>query len=139
MKKRSILLVGVGVLLVVALAVIVFVLGGGKIGEVSNSLSGTMMYTQEKNDSWTISANTLKGHIIRRVDFSSDNLAALHVDNTNSGGTVSLKITQGDIEKTFDISGDFSQEIDMSGFKPGRISLYLDFEGTKDVKLDIKW
>lgn len=139
MKKRSIMLVGVGVVLVVALAVIVFVLGGGKIGEVSNSLSGMMLLNQEKADSWTISASTLKGHAIRRIDFSSDNLSALHIDNANSGGTVSLTITQGDTEKTFDINENFSGDIDMSGFKSGRISLRLDFKEAKDVKLVMKW
>ena len=114
MKKR---LIALGVL-----AALVFVLAGC-VGSpsMSSAWSGTGISRNTLVDSWTISAKTLNGHATRNEDLNADHLAALHANNTNSGGKVSLILTQGDIEKTFDITGEFDEGIDASDFAPGRI------------------
>jgi hypothetical protein len=42
-------------------------------------------------------------------------------------------LIQGDTERTFDITGEFNENIDMRGFEPGRIRLRLVFENAENV------
>ena len=128
MKKRIVVFIGVVTILAVVLA-----------GCVTSSLSGTIMTKNLSTGNWTISANTVNGHISQKVDFSSADLAALYVRNTNSSGTVSLVLTQGDISKTFDVSGSFNGSIDTSAFAPGKITIRLNLDNAKDVSVNVKW
>jgi len=128
MKKRFTALVGILAILVVATT-----------GCVSSSLSGTMMIKSIMPGKWTISANSVNGHISQKTVFSADELAALHVKNSSSAGTVSLVLTQDDINKTFDVSGTFDGYIDTSAFTPGKITIRLNLESAKDVNVSVKW
>jgi hypothetical protein len=131
MKKR---LTTFGVLVLLAVVLV------GCANVVTNAWSYTGMSKNDaKDDSWAISAKTVDGYASRSLDLNAANLAALHVDNTNSEGKVFLVLTQGDTEKTFDISGKFNGEIDTSAFEPGKIKLRLNFEKVKDLDLYVKW
>ena len=132
MKKRLVTLLGISAIILFALT-----------GCVGNSMSFAWSIIggshTEGNNSWTITANTVNGHASRKINFSADNLAALHVKNTNSEGKVSITLTQGNTEKTFDVSGTFDGSIDTSAFAPGKITIRLDFESAKTVDVAVNW
>jgi len=130
MLKR---ITALGLLLILAVTLI----GCGTA--VSYSWVATTVSSNAKVDSWTISAKSIDGHASRNIDMTSEKLAALHAENTSSDGGVFLVMTQGDTEKTFDLSGEFNGSIDTSAFEPGRVKLRLNFEKAKDVKVYINW
>jgi len=127
MKKMFIAILGIFAVLVVM------------AGCVSSSLSGTMMTRSISPGRWRISANTANGHVSQAVDFSEEDLAALYVKNTNSDGTVSLELTQGDINTTFDVSGEFDGNIDTSAFAPGKLTIRLNLDKVKGVDVSVNW
>jgi len=91
------------------------------------------------NNTWRATPYSANGN--SRVDytFTAANLEAMTVRSTNSEGRISLEFIQGDIERTFDITGDFYENVDMNGFEPGRIRLRLVYENTRDVDVLIRW
>jgi len=91
------------------------------------------------NNTWRASPSRANGS--SRVDytFTAANLEAMTVRSTNTEGNVSLTFMQGDIERTFDISGDFHENINMSDFEPGRIRLRLAFENARNIDTLISW
>ena len=104
-----------------------------------SSWSGRNMTYSTPHNSWTIAATSLRGHSTRTLDVTAEQLAALHVASTNSGGELRLTITQSDVSEHFDLTGAFEGPIDASTFEPGRISLRLDFERVEDVSVHISW
>ncbi|MDR2569575.1 MAG: hypothetical protein LBD23_04660 [Oscillospiraceae bacterium] len=91
------------------------------------------------NNSWRASPGRANGN--SRVDytFTAANLEAMTVRSTNAEGKISLTFTQGDIERTFDITNEFNENIDMSSFEPGRIWLRLEFDNATNVDTVISW
>jgi len=132
MKKRFFALIGIFTLLSIILAGC-----GGNYMSYSWSVTGESHTLGDNN--WTITASTVNGHASRNVNLTSDNLTALHVKNTNSNGKVSLALTQGNAEKTFDVSGTFDGNIDASSFTPGKITIRLNFENAKTVDVAVNW
>lgn len=97
------------------------------------SWSGMGLSRKFETDKWTISADRATGYISGDVN---SNITSLHVENTNSGGKVSLTLTQGDTEKNVDINGKFNEEIDISSFEQGiSIELRLVFESAENVNV----
>lgn len=135
MKKRFIV-IGVVVMLVIAAIVAVALIWEGvvvKSGFSSNAISYV------KNDTWITSASSVNGHYKVNKTFDYGNLAAFNANSTNSGGKVFLKLIQGKVEKSIDITGEFNDKIDMSEFEPGRIWLRLEFENAKDLNISVSW
>ena len=91
------------------------------------------------NNTWRASPSRANGN--SRVDytFTAANLEAMTVRSTNSEGSMSITFIQGNIERTFDITGEFHENIDMSDFEPGRIRLRLEFENARDVDTVVSW
>ncbi|MCL2351860.1 MAG: hypothetical protein FWC55_04930 [Firmicutes bacterium] len=106
---------------------------------MSNAWSATNAAWDLQSDSWTITADSVNGHATRNVTLSSDSLVAMHAKTANSSGRISLVATQGSTERTFDINGDFDENIDMSDFSQGKVSLRLEFEDAKDVDVFLNW
>ena len=101
--------------------------------------SGTLTHNNEV-DSWLISVNRVNGNSRRDITFTSESLTALHVENTNSNGSVNLIITQGETERMIDISGNFNEILDISDdFEPGSIRLRLEFENAENVRVSLSW
>ncbi len=132
MKKRIALFAGM-----VALLIVILTGCGGMAVSSSWSYSG-LKHTVEEN-SWEISASRVNGNASRNIEFSADNLAALHAENTNGAGNISILLTQGDTKKTVDVSGDFNDDIDMSDFEPGKVRLRLEFKNTEGVSISVTW
>ena len=130
MKKRIILF---------ALVLAIFSVMVAGCNYMSNAWSCTGLSNNLNNDSWVLKANSVNGHGIGKIVLTSDTLATVHIDSTNSDGTVSLIISQGDTERTVDINKNFSGNIDMSGFTAGRINFRLDFANAKDVNFSMNW
>ena len=101
--------------------------------------SGTLTHNNEV-DSWFISVNRVNGNSRRDITFTSESLAGLHIENTNSNGSVVLIITQGETERMIDISGNFNEILDISNdFEPGSIRLRLEFENAENVRASLSW
>jgi len=101
--------------------------------------SGTLTHNNEV-DSWLISVNRVNGNSRRDITVTSESLTALHVENTNSNGSVNLIITQGETERMIDISGNFNEILDISDdFEPGSIRLRLEFENAENVRVSLSW
>lgn len=131
-------IIGVVVVLVVV-AIVAVVLTFTREGVVvkSGAISEGLSYV--KNDTWSTSASKINGYFKVDKTLSSDNLAAFRVKGTNSGGKVFLKLIQGDVEKTIEITGEFNDKIDMGEFKSGRIRMCLEFEHAEDLNISVSW
>jgi len=128
MKKRFFVMVGVLIILTTLLS-----------GCMTSSYSGVNVSSAFLPDHWSISASSINGYFSKTVNFSADQMAALQVKNTNSDGTVTLTLAQGSTVKTFDVSGTYEGNIDMSAFTTGKISMRLDFGSAKEVKTTMSW
>ena len=101
--------------------------------------SGTLTHNNEV-DSWLISVNKVNGSSRRDITFTSESLTALHVENTNNSGSVTLTIAQGETERMIDISDNFNEILDISDdFEPGSIRLQLAFESAENVSVSLSW
>jgi len=91
------------------------------------------------NNTWRASPTRANGN--SRVDytFTDANLEAMTVRSTNTEGRISLVFSQGDVERTFDITDDFHENVDMSDFEQGRIRLRLVFDNAGNVNTLISW
>lgn len=139
MKKR-VVIIGVAAMLVIAVIVaVVLAVIFTREGVVVKSGSSSVAISYVKNDTWTTTASSVNGNY--RVDktFDSGNLASFHASSTNSIGKIVLKLIQGDVEKSIDITGEFNDKIDMSEFEPGRIRLRLEFEHATDLSISVSW
>lgn len=136
MKTKIIIICAVVILVIVAIVLAVIFTREGAVVK-SGLISGGLSYV--KDDAWSTTASGINGYC--RVDktLSADNLAAFHVSSTNNGGKVFLIVTQGDAEKTFEVTGEYNDTVDMSEFEPGRIRLRLEFENAKDVNVSVSW
>ena len=131
------ILLVISIIISVSVFAVPFVLFGSNAGLYS--WSGTMLSRNDRADSWIISANTVNGNGRRNINFTYDNLNNLHVENKNGDGTVLIKLTQGNNEKTIDVTGEFNEYIDMRDFEPGRINMRIVFEKVRDLRIEIKW
>ena len=95
--------------------------------------------TNVSNNTWRATPGRANGN--SRVDytFTAANLDAMTVSSTNAEGNILLTFAQGDLEKTFDITGEFHENVDMSVFEPGRIRLRLVFENARNIDTVINW
>ena len=115
------------------------------VGCSSNAVTFSGSYSGQESSKrtetgWTYS---LKGSAnrtgITNVNFSADNLDVFHAKSTSGGGQVSLIISQGDTELTVNLTGEFNEDVDMSGFEPGRIKLQLVLKDAVDVDVILTW
>jgi hypothetical protein len=105
----------------------------------TSSWSTRNLTHNSRHESWMITADSVNGHAMRRIDLSIEELFALHVNSSNSDGSISATLTQGDTVEVFDISGEFSDNLDTSNFEAGKIRLRLDFDNAIDVDLFVNW
>lgn len=136
MKKKYVI-VGAAAIVLIAAIVLAIVFTREGVVVKSGAVAGGLSYVE--NDIWKTTASKINGYC--RVDktFDSDNLATFHVNGTNNGGKVFLIMSQGDIERTIEITGEYDKKIDMSEFTPGRVRLRLDFENAEDIHILISW
>ena len=63
---------------------------------------------------------------------------SLHVTNSNNQGEAYLVLSQGALEKTVNLTGNFDSVIDLSPFAPGPISLCFVYEDAGEIKVDLQ-
>ena len=100
--------------------------------------SGTLTHAIEV-DHWEISVASVDGRAWRDIDFSAQNLGALHVRSANNHGMVRLRLIQGDTEMITDLTEYFYGYPATSYFEPGEIRLRLDFINAEGVNISISW
>jgi ABC-type glycerol-3-phosphate transport system substrate-binding protein len=129
MLKKSLLIT---LVLVVLASVLV-----GCSGGTSYSLSGSGVRTLTPS-SWKMTGSW-NGHISRNYEVTADNMKTIHVESTNSDGTMILVFTQGDKELDINISDEYSGNIDLSDFEIGTVKVRLNIDNAKDINLNITW
>jgi len=103
-------------------------------------ISGSL-FAMESNlsNTWTRSFRTSNGERSRSVSLSADEIAAFHVNSTNTSGRILLRITQGSTEKLIDISDQYNSGVDLSDFRPGNFRLTLIAEQARNGNTIISW
>ena len=91
------------------------------------------------NGNWRFNAERANGRITRNPVLSAEELNTVFVMNSNSDGTVRLEVTQGNVERSFDLTDNFNGYLDMSDFNPGRIRMRLVFDGAIGVNTSVQW
>lgn len=137
MKKKTVVIVAA--LVIVAVLGVVLSVVFTREGVVVQSGFSSNYSSYMKNDTWVATAKSINGNSRVDVTLNAENLAAFRVDATNDSGKVFLKLTQGDVEKTIEITGAFNDKIDMGDFQPGRIRLRLEFEHAGVVNVIMHW
>jgi hypothetical protein len=138
MNKTKLGIIILAAVTVITTAVIyAFVLVGGEA--VRTRWVASNLQEIRVSDSWGHTASRINGNTIRSIDFSAEGLANLHARSSTDEGSISLTLSQGDIEKTLDFSSSFYGNIDTNAFEPGRIRLELRFDDARDVNLLITW
>ena len=106
---------------------------------MSSAWSHTGLSYANEKDGWRVSAKTLSGSASRNVGFNEQSLRNLYMDCTLNGGTVTLRLTQGDAEAVKTVDGEFSGFIDTAGLKNGKVKVRLEFEKAEGVDVYLSW
>lgn len=91
------------------------------------------------NNTWRVMPYRANGNSRIDYTFTAANLEAMAVRSTNTEGKISLTFTQEDVEITFDITGEFYENINLSDFQPGSVRLRLHYENARNVDTLISW
>jgi len=114
---------------------------------VRSSLSYRNFVQSSLPESWSITADTVRGHTTRDVDITAEQLVALEISGSIGGGEVRLAISQGnesiviglaasDTEETAAYHGALGPD---HGFEPGPVSLRLEFVQVENLSIHISW
>jgi hypothetical protein len=107
-------------------------------GSVSSGVS-TVSRSQVRNNVWTYTARSKNGWERRSPNLTAEQLANFHVLSDSGEGVLLLRLEQGDVSETIDISGFFDQQINMSAFEAGRVRITIEFSRARDVDITINW
>ena len=99
----------------------------------------TMRPYNVTNDTWRVRSSRANGYSRVYYIFDETDLATMHVNSRNATGSIHLTFTQGDLERTVDISNEYYGYIDLSGFEPGEVRLRLEFEDAVQINITISW
>ena len=104
--------------------------GGISIGSIENNIG----------DKWNISYIYSTKEFARKINIKDNSPKTLYIESECEEGELSLKLIQGEIEKTVDLSPkNDSYEFDLSIFKDGKVQLYLIGNNAKNVKFESYW
>jgi len=120
-------------------ALLAFIVVGCSGNVMSSNWSNNNLENELVGRSWTITADSVNGYATYKTTFNDENLSSMHVENTNSSGEVAIVIIQDDLERSFDVTGKFSGDLDLSEFSPGPIQIRPSFAKANDVNLKLTW
>jgi len=129
-------LIFVCMMLVFAFALVACGYGGTA---TTSSWSNSGLSQDSQLDSWSITADRVNGHSLRRLDLTAYQLANIFVASNHTSGAVNVVLIQGDNEQSFSIANDFSGILDTSNFEPGNIRMRLNFANAQDVDIYVSW
>lgn len=91
-------------------------------------------------DKWNISYIYSTAEFTREIEIKNNSPKTLYIESKCGKGKLSLRLVQGDIERTIDLSskGD-KYEFDLSIFKDGDVKLYLIANNARNVKFKSYW
>ena len=109
-------------------------------GENLPILAGSLLSMENNlSSSWTRSFRTSNEERSRNLKLNAVEIAAFHVNSSNTDGMMFLHITQESNEILIDISGQFNAGVDLSDFHPGSIKLTLITQQAKNGNIIITW
>jgi hypothetical protein len=91
-----------------------------------------------RNGVWSISAERANGQIRRTPSLSLSEMETFRLTSTGSGD-IRLRLEQGNLTETHDISGDFDDFINLQRFSPGRIIITVEFDQAWNIKTALRW
>lgn len=91
------------------------------------------------NNQWTVSCKMANATLTKTVKLSNDDLSAFYLKGNCEKGEISLKISQGNMEKEVDFSNGINKKVDMNGFSEGLIKMKLVVKKAKNMKVLIGW
>lgn len=104
--------------------------------------SGASLFLVEVNTKkkWNLSYYKSTSTFSRTIKKEDDTPSTMYIDASCDEGTLGIKIEQGDMEEIIDISNtNGTKKIDLSGFKNGKIKLFLLADECKGVDLEAYW
>lgn len=138
-KKKIIIAVLVILVFVVTLNTFIFVVSSNREGVISFSGTGNDMLSINYENGFSINAQHINGSHCMHVNFNTSNLNNLHVHNANTGGQMFFELTQGDIVRRTNITGNFNGNIDTSTFESGRVTMRVIYERAEGINFSVSW
>ncbi|MCL2592771.1 MAG: PLD nuclease N-terminal domain-containing protein [Defluviitaleaceae bacterium] len=110
-------------------------------GSWNSSSAGVQFGASETStpSRWRLSFRSSNRDRTRTATLSAEQLRNFHATGNAEEGTVFLRITQGATTKTWDISNDFDEILDLSDFSPGRTRLEIFNENARHVRVSLDW
>lgn len=103
---------------------------GISIGSIENNIG----------DKWNVSYISSTKEFTRKIKIEDNNPSRLYIESECGKGKLSLRLVQGDIERTIDLSPkNDGYQFDLSIFKDGEVKLYLIGDNAKNVKFKSYW
>jgi len=138
-KKKIVIAILGAVIFVLALNTLTVFIVSNREGNVTFSGSGRHMSSTRFEDGFSVNAQHISGSHRMHINFTASNLNNLQVHNTNTTGQMFLELTQGDIVRQTNITGNFSSNIDTGAFEPGRITIRIIYERAEEISFSINW
>lgn len=91
------------------------------------------------NRQWYVSYKAASATLTKTVKLNADDLTAFYVNVKCDEGDITLKMSQGKVEKAIDLSCGLIGTVDMSDFREGLLKMVLIIKKGKGIKAKIGW
>jgi len=91
------------------------------------------------NRQWTVNYKAASATLIKTVKLNNEDLTFFYAKGKCESGNLVLKISQGNMEKSINLSGKANEKVDMTGFSAGLIELLLIAKSARNMKVIIGW
>jgi len=105
----------------------------------TSSWSNSGLSANSQASSWSITARSVNGNSLRRLDLTAAELANIHIVSSHTAGVVNVVLIQDGDEQVFSIESGFDGILDTSNFEAGRIRMRIVFANAQDVDIAVNW
>lgn len=102
-------------------------------------VGATAGYNIYWNRQWSVNYKAASATLTKTVKMTDNDLSAFYVMCDCEKGDITLKMSQGTIKKTIDLTGGYNEKVDMTGFCSGEIKMVLTIKSAKKVRAKIGW
>jgi hypothetical protein len=88
---------------------------------------------------WTLNFFWAQATFTRTIELNGEDLFVFCAKGICKSGRLTLKMSQGNMEKDIDLSNNADEKVDMTGFRAGLIKLVLVADSAKRMKVKISW
>jgi len=138
-KKKLIIVVLAALVFVVALNTFIFVVAWNREGVLGFSGTGNDMSSTRFENGFSVNAQYISGSHRIHLNFYTSNLSNLQIRSTNTAGQIFIELTQGNVIRRTDITGNFNGSIDTNAFEPGRVTVRVIYERAEEINFSASW